>query len=150
MSLTGKLVFQIEIKSNGDVFHELFKNKPYEVSSISPDIVHGCELHHGDWGTVGSIIFWTYTHDGQKKVAKEIIESIDKEKKSVTFKVIEGDLLKLYKSFIITVQVENHGQNNLVIWTLQYEKLNHSVPDPTTIADLATKLTKDIETHHLK
>ena len=88
--------------------------------------------------------------DGQKKVAKEIIESIDKEKKSVTFKVIEGDLLKLYKSFIITVQVENHGQNNLVIWTLQYEKLNHSVPDPTTIADLATKLTKDIETHHLK
>ena len=62
MSLTGKQVFQIEIKSSGDVFHELFKNKPHEMSSISPDIVHGCELHHGDWGTVGSIIFWTYTH----------------------------------------------------------------------------------------
>ncbi|XP_027100313.2 kirola [Coffea arabica] len=149
MSLTGKQVFQIEIKSSGDVFHELFKNKPHEMSSISPDIVHGCELHHGDWGTVGSIIFWTYTHDGQKKVAKEIIESIDKEKKSVTFKVIKGDLLKLYKSFTFIVQVENHGQNNLVTWTLQYEKLNQSVPDPTTIVDLATKLTKDIETHHL-
>jgi hypothetical protein len=37
--------------------------------------------------------------DGQAKVAKEKIEAIDDTNKSITFKVIEGDLLQEYKSF---------------------------------------------------
>ncbi|CAI9096012.1 OLC1v1032072C1 [Oldenlandia corymbosa var. corymbosa] len=145
----GKLVSQIEIKSSADVFHELFRKEPHQLSTISPDSVHNCELHDGDWGTVGSVISFDYTHDGKKCVAKEIIDAIDEEKKLVTFKIIEGDLLELYKSISVTVHVETHGETNLVTWSIDFEKLHEGIPDPHTLMDLCFKITKDIEAHHL-
>ncbi|XP_073147143.1 kirola-like [Henckelia pumila] len=149
MGLTGKLSAQIEYKSGGDVFHEVFKYMPHEISKMSPEIVQGCDLHEGEFGTVGSIIIWNYTHDGKEKVAKEIVESIDEEKKSVRFKVIEGDLLELYKTFSATFHVETHGEIDLVTWTLEYEKLRENVEDPLTLLGLSIKLTQHIESHHL-
>ncbi|KAG8366733.1 hypothetical protein BUALT_Bualt17G0110100 [Buddleja alternifolia] len=162
MALTGKLVSQIDIKSDGDVFHEIFRERPHHISGMSPDHIQNCDLHEGDWGKVGSVIYWDYTHelifmirlkiertDGEKKVAKEIIEAIDEEQKSVTFKVIEGDLMKVYKTFKLRVHVDTNGEDNLVTWTLEYEKLHEDVPDPHTLMDFCLKVTKDIETHHL-
>ncbi|EYU33126.1 hypothetical protein MIMGU_mgv1a0195071mg, partial [Erythranthe guttata] len=66
--------------------------------------IQNCDLHDGQW-------------DGKERVAKEIIEAIDEEKKSVTYKVIEGDLMELYKTFKLTVHVDTSGDDNLVTWT---------------------------------
>ncbi|CAK9154744.1 unnamed protein product [Ilex paraguariensis] len=88
--------------------------------------------------------------DGKKKVAKEIIEAIDEEKKLVTFKVIEGDLMELYKTFIATVHVDTQGESNVVTWTFEYEKLNENVEDPNTLMGMCINMTKDIEAHHLQ
>ncbi|KAL9148792.1 hypothetical protein ABFS82_12G066600 [Erythranthe guttata] len=121
MGLSGKLVSETNIKSDGDVFHEIFRERPHHVPNMSPEI-QNCDLHHGEWGTVGSIIFWSYTH---------------------------GDLMELYKTFKATVHVDTVGEDNLVTWTFVYEKLNKDVPDPHTLMDLCVKLTKDIESHHL-
>ncbi|KAF7132219.1 hypothetical protein RHSIM_Rhsim09G0094600 [Rhododendron simsii] len=150
MGLSGKMVRDVEIKSDGDVFHEIFRYRPHHTSTMSPGNIQNVDLHEGDWGTVGSVIFWNYTHDGKEKTAKEVIEAIDEEKKLVRFKVVEGDLLQLYKTFIFTVHVDTKGENNLVTWTLEYEKLNGDVEDPTTLMDFCIVVTKDIETHHLK
>ncbi|KAK6134203.1 hypothetical protein DH2020_032059 [Rehmannia glutinosa] len=149
MGLKGKLISAMDIKSDGDVFHELFREKPHHVSGMSPDHVQNCDLHEGEWGKVGSIICWNYTHDGKKEVAKDIIEAIDEEKKLVTFKIIEGDLMQLYKTFVVTVHVDTSGEDNLVTWTVEYEKLSENVPHPHTFMDLLLKITKDIETHHI-
>ncbi|KAM7463432.1 hypothetical protein LguiA_031553 [Lonicera macranthoides] len=149
MVLTGNLVGQTEIKSDGDVFHELFRDKPHQISTIAPTHIQGCDVHEGEFGKVGSVLFWNYFHDGKKKVAKEVIEAIDEEKKSVTFNVIEGDLKQLYKTMKITVHVDTNGENNLVTWTFDYEKLNETVPDPKTLMDFCLDITKAIETHHL-
>ncbi|XP_073023425.1 MLP-like protein 28 [Primulina eburnea] len=150
MGLTGKLSAQIEYKSGGDVFHEVFRYMPHEISNMSPEIIQGCGLHQGELGTAGSVLLWNYTHDGKKKVAKEIVDSIDEEKRSVRFKMIEGDLLELYKTFYATFHVETHGDIDLVTWTLEYEKLKEDVEDPLTLLGLCIKLTGDIESHHLK
>ncbi|CAL5399993.1 unnamed protein product [Camellia sinensis] len=166
MGLTGKLVRQVEIKSDGDVFHELFRDKPHHISTMSPGNIHGVDLHegdwghvgsviswnytHGDWGHVGSVISWNYTHDGKKKVAKVVVEAIDEENKSVAHKVIDGDLRELYKAFKGTVHVDTKGENNLVTWTFEYEKKSENVEDPNTLMDFLINVTKDIETHHLK
>lgn len=150
MSLAGKLVKQTEIKSDGDVFHQLFSYRPHQIPAISPTHVQGCDLHGGDWGSAGSVIFWNYTRDGKQEEIKVIKEAIDEEKKSVTFKMIEGDLMELYKKFVVTLHVDTKGQSNLVTWTFDYEKLNENVPDPNSVMDFALKVTKDIETHHLK
>lgn len=61
MSLKGKLVTEIEVKSNGDLFHELFKSTPHEVPNISPGKIQDCGLHNGSWGTAGSVLLWKYT-----------------------------------------------------------------------------------------
>ncbi|XP_057482426.1 kirola-like [Actinidia eriantha] len=150
MDLSGKMVRQVEILSDGDVFHEIFRYRPHHISEMSPENVQSVNLHEGDWGTVGSVISWNYTIDGKEKTAKDIIEAIDEETKSVTFKVVEGDLMELYKTFKIVVHVDTKGENNLVTWTFHYEKLKEDVEEPNTLMDICIAVTKDIETHHLK
>ncbi|KAL2545902.1 MLP-like protein [Forsythia ovata] len=87
---------------------------------------------------------------GKQKVAKDVVEAIDKEKRSVTFNVIEGDLTELYTVFKIGFHVETNGDTDLVLWTLEYEKLNDEVDEPLTLLGVLIKLSKDIESHHLK
>ncbi|CAA3026917.1 kirola-like [Olea europaea subsp. europaea] len=150
MGLKGKLTAQIEMKAGGDLFHELVRYEPQQIPNISPTTIQGCDLHEGDWGNVGSVYFWKYTLDGKQGVAKDVIESIDEEKKSMTFKVIEGDLMKLYKAFKVGFHVDTHGGIDLVTWTLEYEKLNDDVEEPLSMLGFCIKLAKDVEAHHLK
>ena len=92
-----------------------------------------------------------YNTDGKENVAKALIEAVDEANKSVTYKVMEGDLIQLYKSFVITVvHVDTRGVNNLVTWTFQYEKLNDGVEDPKSLTDFRVNVTKNVEAHHLK
>ncbi|XP_057781586.1 kirola-like [Salvia miltiorrhiza] len=149
MGLHGKLIAAIEFKAGGDVFHELFRHKPHDLSTISPGKTQGCDLHEGQFGQVGSIICWRYIHDGKEKRDKQVIESIDEEKKLIVFKMIEGDWMELYKTFVITAHVETTGDIDLVTWTLEYEMLNDDVGHPISFLSYFIDLTKDIETHHL-
>ncbi|KAK3024603.1 hypothetical protein RJ639_044508 [Escallonia herrerae] len=119
----GKIVSQTEIKSDGDVFHKLWGSMPHHIPNIIPDKVQGCDLHEGEWGTIGSVIFWNYVHDGKAKVLKEVIDKVDEKNKTVILRAIEGDLLDLYKSFVVTLHVDTKGENTLVTWTFEYEKL---------------------------
>ncbi|KAK1380614.1 Kirola [Heracleum sosnowskyi] len=147
--MASKLVSQTNIKSSGDVFHDLLRHQPHQISDISSHI-QSCDLHDGEWGTEGSIISWNYVHDGKAKVAKDLIEVIDEEKKLITWKVIEGDLLEVYNSFKITAHVETEGEDDIVTWTLEYEKPHEDVEDPHTLMDFFISVTKDIESHHLQ
>ncbi|KAK3032220.1 hypothetical protein RJ639_036150 [Escallonia herrerae] len=85
-----------------------------------------------------------------KEVSKQIIEAIDMENKTVVYKLIEGDVMELYKSFTIILHVDTKGEHNLVTWTFENEKMNEGIQDPTNIMDFLVKVTKDIETHHLQ
>lgn len=87
--------------------------------------------------------------DGKQKVAKQVVEAIDEEKKSITLKVLEGDVMEIYKNFIVKIHIENKGNIDLVTWTLDYEMLNEDVPHPITLLAFFIELTKDIESHHL-
>ncbi|KAG9129020.1 hypothetical protein Leryth_021706 [Lithospermum erythrorhizon] len=148
MSLKGKVLKQIEIKSDCDMFHDLMCHKPHEISNICPGTVQGVELHEGQWGTAGSVICWNYVHDGVQSIGKEIVEP-DMANKKIKFTMIEGDLLKLYKSFVITFHVDKFDEYHLVSWTFEYEKMNEDIPAPDSLMDLFTKITRDIESHHL-
>ncbi|XP_049392875.1 kirola-like isoform X2 [Solanum stenotomum] len=134
MSLEGKLVSEINIKCDGDVFHEIIMYKPHHMCNICPDKIQKVDIHE----------------DGKEMVAKEVIEEIDEEKKLVKKKMIEGDMLEYYKSFYLTIHVETKGENNLVTWILKYEKKNANVPDPHTFMELCLNITKDIESYHIK
>uniref|UniRef100_A0A2P2QA31 Uncharacterized protein MANES_15G130300 n=1 Tax=Rhizophora mucronata TaxID=61149 RepID=A0A2P2QA31_RHIMU len=149
MTLSGKLEGDVEIKAPAALFHDVLSCRPHHLNNMAPDKIHGCELHKGEWGKVGTVICWDYTHDGVKKVAKDVIEAIDDQKLSTTFKLVEGDLLKEYKDFKIIVQAtpKPDGQGSLVHWTLEYEKLDPNDPDPTSLLEFCINTSKDIEAH---
>lgn len=61
MVLSSRKV-EIKIKSDADVFHELWKHSPHEVPNLTPTTVQNCQLHEGEFGTVGSVLIWNYFH----------------------------------------------------------------------------------------
>ncbi|XP_076895448.1 kirola-like [Bidens hawaiensis] len=150
MALTGKRVTQDEIKSKGNIFHELWKSNPHQIPSLTPTTIQNCQTHDGEVGSMGSVLLWNYSLDGKDCVAKTLVKDINEAKKSVTFEVLEGDLMEQYKTFVMHVHVDKHGSNNLVTWTVEYEKLSPNVPDPDTLMDFYKKVAKDIETPHLR
>ncbi|XP_057541733.1 MLP-like protein 34 [Amaranthus tricolor] len=153
MASTGlkrKLEGEIELRVGAaEAFHELYQEKPHEISNIHPEFVQACDLHDGAYGTPGSIIYWKYTLDGKPQVAKEIIEMVDEKNKKIRFKVIEGHLLDDYNSFVFVSQVISEGDELcLVKWTLEYEKKHSGIPEPSTLMDALLDAAKRIDEHH--
>ncbi|KAJ0095224.1 hypothetical protein Patl1_15440 [Pistacia atlantica] len=73
----------VEIKAPAKKFHDVFSCRPHHISNVCPKKIQGVDLH---------------------EVAKEIIEAMDDENNSTTFKVIERHLLEKYKNFHLIVQ----------------------------------------------
>ncbi|KAK6931021.1 Bet v I/Major latex protein [Dillenia turbinata] len=149
MGLSGVVETQTEIKSDGDLFHEIFGGKLHQMRHAASEHVQNIELHEGDWGTPGSIILWHYNLGGKYLTAKEVIEFVDEPNKHIGFKVFEGDIMNYYKSFKIDVKVVPQGETNIIKWKIEYEKLNEDVQDPNHYLDFAIVVTKAIESHHL-
>ncbi|KAK4400048.1 Kirola [Sesamum angolense] len=148
MGLHGKLVIQISIKVDGDIFFHLFKHKLHHIKNICPQKIQSVNLIAGDWGTVGSVISWNYTKDGFLSLQRRSLRPWTR-KRSITYKVTEGDLMAVYNTFKLAVSVDSNGEDNVVTWTVEYEKKNESVPEPSTFLDFCFSATKEIERHYM-
>lgn len=84
-------------------------------------------------------------------MAKERIEAVEPDKNLITFRVLEGDLMKEYKSFVITIQVtpKHGGSGSIVHWHLEYEKINEKVAHPETLLQFCVDMAKDIDEYLL-
>ncbi|OWM86175.1 MLP-like protein 43 [Punica granatum] len=144
----GRMEIDVGIISPAEKFHKLFSCRPQHIPKMSSPKLEDCKLHEGNWGKVGSVISWHYVEDGERKVAKEKIEAIDDEKRSTTFRVVDGDLTKLYKKFILIFQATpKEGIGGVARWTLEYEKLSEEVPEPYATLEFCAQVTKDIDSH---
>ncbi|XP_031122042.1 kirola-like [Ipomoea triloba] len=146
MGLKGKLLGQIEISFHGDLFHEILGARPHHLPSMS-SVVHEVD---GQWGTQGCTTIYKYTQGGKTETAETVMDTIDNEKKIVKYRVVKGDILNSYKSFIATCEVETNGDDNFVTWTIVYEKLKEEIPEPLTYIEYFLKLTKELDDHHAK
>ncbi|XP_039040594.1 MLP-like protein 31 [Hibiscus syriacus] len=149
---TGKLDIYVEIKASPQQFHDMFTNRPHHVHHTSSDKIQGCDLHDGEFGKVGTILNWTYVHDGKAKKAKELVEAVDPAKNLITFRVLEGDLLEDYKSFVFAIQASPNrgGSGSVVHWTLEYEKLHEGIDHPESMVEFVKDLSIDIDAHLTK
>jgi hypothetical protein len=77
------------------------------------------------------------------------VESIDEENKSITYKVIDGEIAKNYKVFKSTAQVTPKGNGCLVKWTIEYEKAYEDVPTPNKYNDFTANMSKAVEAYLL-
>ncbi|OAY25254.1 MLP-like protein 43 [Manihot esculenta] len=150
MTLWGKLEAQFGIDAHADQFHDVFSSRPYLISNMSPHKIHGVDLLEGEWGKEGAIICWKYFYDGSVLVAKEVIETIDNVNLLTVFKVIEGDVLKEYKSFKLTVQATPKGEGSVVRWTFEYEKIHENIRDPYSLLEFIVQVSKDVSAYLVK
>ncbi|ESQ28116.1 hypothetical protein EUTSA_v10019433mg [Eutrema salsugineum] len=150
-SLVGILETTVELKSSTEKFHDMFVGRPHHVPNASPSYVQGCELHEGEMGQVGAVIVWNYVHDGEAKVIKVRIEEAEPEKNQVTYKALEGELMKEYNSFVITFQVTpKEGEpGSIAHWHFEYEKISEEVAHPETLLQFAVEVSKEIDEHLL-
>ncbi|KAI9074488.1 hypothetical protein K1719_043550 [Acacia pycnantha] len=85
--------------------------------------------------------------EGKNCVAKEVIETLDADKNLITLRVVEGDVLKDYKSLNVTFHAIPKDKGSLVHVTMEYEKLGGHIPNPHSLMELATELARDIDAH---
>ncbi|KAJ1442486.1 START-like domain superfamily [Sesbania bispinosa] len=134
MALTGKITTEFGIKVPASKSFNFITNQLHHVQNIT-DAVHHAKVHE----------------DGKVTQAKEKIEAIDEQNKSITFILFDGDITQEYKLFKITIQVIDKEDGNAVIkWTVEYEKINEDVAPPYGYLAYLTKLTKDADVHLLQ
>ncbi|KAG7552157.1 Bet v I/Major latex protein [Arabidopsis thaliana x Arabidopsis arenosa] len=150
-SLWGEVEVEVDIKAPAAKFYHVYAGRPDHVAKATSSKVQACDLLEGEWGTVGSIVNWNYVYAGKAKVAKERIKLVEPEKKLIKFMVIDGDVLAVYKSFLITIQVTpKEGEvGSVVKWHLEYEKNDENVPDPANFLPFLAEMTKEIDKHLL-
>ncbi|PHT97869.1 hypothetical protein BC332_33207 [Capsicum chinense] len=149
MGVKGKLIGSIEVKCGGHLIHDILHTNPRHILNISPSKLSHFEMdHEGESIKIGSTVNWKYNDDGSEKdkTIKEVIEAIDVEKKSITWKVIGGDVLELYNSLSIITSCEGEWTT----CTFVYEKKTEDTPEPLVPFGLLLNVLKDIEAHHLK
>ncbi|KAL0283863.1 UNVERIFIED_CONTAM: Kirola [Sesamum angustifolium] len=130
------VVASAPIKSPADKFFNFFRYNMNEIVKIFPAGFTGVELLEGEEGTVGCVKRWNYILGGIPLTATEKIEAIDEGANSITFAVVEGDLLLLYKSFQATLTVSE----GLAKWTFVFEKATLLTPPPELYIPLAITL----------
>ena len=83
---------------------------------------------------------------GSPMTAKVRVSSIDDENRSLTMDILEGDVLKIYKSFKAKIQFNDvdNGKSK-VIWALEYEKATENAPEPDHYVNFAVKMSKGLD-----
>lgn len=77
---------------------------------------------------------------------KTVIEAIDPQTNSISWNVIEGNLLDLYNSFTVITSSEHEW----ITYTLVYEKKTEDTPEPLALMHYCVGVIKDTESHLLK
>ncbi|KAF5777282.1 putative Bet v I/Major latex protein [Helianthus annuus] len=148
MALIGTIIGKVEINSGAKVLHDLYRHTPDDISSICPDKIHSCDLLSGTRGAVGSTIIWHFTQDGKRQSLKEIIEEVNETNHKIVFKVLEGELVdEKYKAFTIIFHCEQKDGKQWAVWTIEFERLDTSIPYPTSFMEYLCDYLKEIDDH---
>ncbi|ESR51694.1 hypothetical protein WN944_020373 [Citrus x changshan-huyou] len=150
-SAGGKLEVELEVKSSADKFWGSIRDSTTLFPKAFSHDYKSIQVLEGDGKAPGSVRLITYA-DGSPivKVSTEKIENVDEANKVVTYKVIDGDLLKYYKAFKGIVSVNPKGEGSLVKWACEFEKASDDVPDPSVIKDFALKNFQEVDDYILK
>ncbi|KZT76476.1 MLP-like protein 34-like, partial [Dorcoceras hygrometricum] len=85
--------------------------------------------------------------DGKEQTAKQLLQDIDEVKKTISYKMLGGDLLETYKNMIIIIHVETKNGIDFITWTVEYELLKPDNPHPLALIGFFIEFTKEVETH---
>ncbi|OVA16279.1 Bet v I domain [Macleaya cordata] len=150
MGSTGKIEVEVEIKSPASKFWESIRDSTNLFPKIFPEQYKSIEVVEGDGKSVGTIKLLKYA-EGMPLItfSKEKIEAVDETTKSVSYSIIDGELVNFYKNFKANLNVGTKGEGSLVKWSCEFEKASEEIPDPNIIKDFAVKSFQDLDAYIL-
>ncbi|KAL1307925.1 hypothetical protein HN51_049833 [Arachis hypogaea] len=151
MALSGKLSIEVTVQTPAAKYFNIFITQSHKFQNIC-ERIHEAKLHEGDnWHVPHSVKNWTLIVDGKPIKFKGKIEAIDKENKSITYNLFDGDISKNYKVFKLFLQVfEKSDGGASAKFTIEYEKINENVEAPYGFMELFDKNAKEFDSHLLK
>ncbi|MCL7047664.1 hypothetical protein MKW94_026809 [Papaver nudicaule] len=169
-SVVGTLELAVEFKSPADKFWEALKTWSSILPEVLPETYKSIEVVEDVNGEKnGSVTLWKMNPSTLIEGAPAMMEekkklgSVDEVTKTITYSVIGGDLLKLYKTYepyfklipkissvtaknedekIVDAKVEEKDEiveGGTVMWSVKYEKVNEMVPEPNMVKGMIFK-----------
>ncbi|KAH9606839.1 hypothetical protein KSS87_020247 [Heliosperma pusillum] len=128
MAKMHKMDGKVELNCSAEKIFEALGPKLAHVPQLCPDLVHGIALHQG----------------GNSTYIIERTDEIDVKTMKITRSIIEGELLTYYKSLIIHFQPipKGNGKSCVMVYTLEYEKIDENAPEPTEFDEKNMKITR--------
>ncbi|RZC75116.1 hypothetical protein C5167_050598 [Papaver somniferum] len=177
-NVVSTLELAVEFKSPADKFWEALKTWSSILPEVLPETYTSIEVVEDvDGEKNGSVTLWKMNPSTLIKEAPVMMEekkklgSVDEVTKTITYSVIGGDLLKLYKSYepnftlipkISTItSAKNEGDDDkveekdetigggTVKWSVKYEKVNEMVPEPNMVKAMIYKTILILDEHVL-
>ncbi|XP_075493080.1 MLP-like protein 423 [Primulina tabacum] len=147
----SKVEVEAEVKANANKFWESIRESSTLFPKIFPQQYESIEVLEGDGKSVGSVRLVKFA-PGISEISstKEKIESVDEGNKTVSYSVVDGDILKFYKNFKGNLSVNPKGDGSLVKWWCEFDKASEEIPDPDLLKHFALKNFQDLDDYLLK
>ncbi|CAL1386838.1 unnamed protein product [Linum trigynum] len=150
--MSGKLEVEVELHCSPEKIYDVFRKSGHELPSHAPTHVQGVQVHEGEWDAHGTVKFWIYTCEGKMEVLKERVE-YDDDKRIMKLNGLEGDVMKLYKVYTSIYEFVAGGEGKkqgVAKLSIEYEKRDPSVPDPTKYMNLVSLFVKEADASLVK
>ncbi|CAK7341181.1 unnamed protein product [Dovyalis caffra] len=143
-------VAETSLQCSADLFFKFFKETACRLPEVCGDIVQKIELadRNTSWiDVVGSRkrIYFTPSPGASENVKYEV-EGIDDSSKKISYNVLEGSMLQLYKTFKVTFEVTVFEVTaaSTAKWTIIYDKLDPSYKDPDVYIGLLLTVNNEV------
>ncbi|CAA0833697.1 MLP-like protein 423 [Striga hermonthica] len=147
--MASKVEVEVEMKSDVGKVWDNIRESTEVFPKALPHHYKSIQVLEGDGKSAGSVRLVTYQPGlpDITKPAKEKIEKVDEGSKSLSYSVIEGDVLNYYKNFKAGLSVGAKGEGSIVKWWCEFDKAREEVPSPDLIRDFAIKNFQDLDAY---
>ncbi|XP_022143401.1 MLP-like protein 34 [Momordica charantia] len=148
MAQIGKLSVAVQMKSSAEEFYGFFRKKMDHLVQMFHEKVKSFKFLEGDDFTPGCLMHWSYDIVGPAEAKAEVAD-LDEENKSITYQVVEGDILSQYSLFKIKFQASDDvvGLGATVNWSIEFEKADENVPSPEVYLEFLSKISMGIDAY---
>ncbi|KAI4388923.1 hypothetical protein MLD38_001211 [Melastoma candidum] len=137
-SQVSRLTLQVDLTCSADKFYGMFRKNMGQLVQMFPENLKGYRFVQGNEFGNGAVVLWNYNL-GTPSTVKARHDTNDATK-AITFTVLEGDLLRIFKNFKVKLQVER----GVAKWSFEFEKINPNSPNPTEYLDFVNKVSKGL------
>ncbi|KAI3933108.1 hypothetical protein MKW92_002264 [Papaver armeniacum] len=143
---------------SADQFYSFLKNDMTKLPQVCPQIFKSFEILAGDGKScrnMGLGFYLTQLWTSHQEMVKEKIVAMDDESRTISFSIIDGDLLHKFPKFdyimtVTPVVTQGREQSCLVKVSAKYEKENEDTPPPHEYTEMTTCMNKAIASYLAK